>query len=707
MKPIFSKIRVLGTAALALFLTASCSDILDEQPRSSYDPTFFKTEKGVEGGVTSMYAHLRYIYGQAYYYNSCLTGTDEATWGWSADGNFKDADLSGVGNLTATTCRSDALWGTAFSNINTANGVIENGAEVGVNESLVSEARFFRAFDYFLLVQTFGGVPLDLGSGELKFNITPSRTSVRNTVPEVYTKAIFPDLLTAIENLPANPRVTGGVTKTVARLYLAKAYLTYAWWLKNPNNIPTYPECQRTDPNGHDAAWYFQQAYDVAVTAIENPGPFGLQESFWMVNAGPNDRNMEILLYADHTQEDEYYNGGSLSYGGGGAPDNFAGWMMNWNYTDARSADNQAVINRIAEQCYGRPWTRMAPPLGVFTKTFADKVNDSRYDGTFTTVYRGNWSTAGQNWESVTNANGMKVKEREPIFSFVFQDMDKIDYAGEGSKSNLGAGTLPGRADWVLGLDAVGRYVYPGLWKLGPYRTDNGSGAGQPNAGSTRPYNIAKFSELYLVAAEAAVEGAATQAGKSARDLVNVLRARAGRWTYSNAEYKEVDRDFSAEMTAATPATIDINYILDERSREFYGEGYRWFDLVRTQKWNEYADSYVICGGKGDHNPQTYSRTIEAFHYLRPIPQGQLDGMEMTEEEKTLIRIRDTEIDFLFFKSTRRFFLFLMEEAAVFLWYGLLGRLSSSHRIYVFSLMSMWLPPDKLIVSLKWVSFIT
>ena len=634
MKPIFSKIRVLGTAALALFLTASCSDILDEQPRSSYDPTFFKTEKGVEGGVTSMYAHLRYIYGQAYYYNSCLTGTDEATWGWSADGNFKDADLSGVGNLTATTCRSDALWGTAFSNINTANGVIENGAEVGVNESLVSEARFFRAFDYFLLVQTFGGVPLDLGSGELKFNITPSRTSVRNTVPEVYTKAIFPDLLTAIENLPANPRVTGGVTKTVARLYLAKAYLTYAWWLKNPNNIPTYPECQRTDPNGHDAAWYFQQAYDVAVTAIENPGPFGLQESFWMVNAGPNDRNMEILLYADHTQEDEYYNGGSLSYGGGGAPDNFAGWMMNWNYTDARSADNQAVINRIAEQCYGRPWTRMAPPLGVFTKTFADKVNDSRYDGTFTTVYRGNWSTAGQNWESVTNANGMKVKEREPIFSFVFQDMDKIDYAGEGSKSNLGAGTLPDRADWVLGLDAVGRYVYPGLWKLGPYRTANGSGAGQPNAGSTRPYNIAKFSELYLVAAEAAVEGAATQAGKSARDLVNVLRARAGRWTYSNAEYKEVDRDFSAEMTAATPATIDINYILDERSREFYGEGYRWFDLVRTQKWNEYADSYVICGGKGDHNPQTYSRTIEAFHYLRPIPQGQLDGMEMTEEEK-------------------------------------------------------------------------
>src|SRR5690606_28328844 len=118
--------------------------------------------------------------------------------------------------------------------------------------------------DYFLLVQTFGGVPLDLGSGELKFNNTATRTSVRNTVPEVYTKAIFPDLLKAVADLPAAPRVKGAATKTLARLYLAKAYLTYGWWLQNPNNIPTYPETARTDPDGHDAAWYFQQAYNVA-----------------------------------------------------------------------------------------------------------------------------------------------------------------------------------------------------------------------------------------------------------------------------------------------------------------------------------------------------------------------------------------------------------------------------------------------------------
>ena len=639
MKPTFINIRVLGTTALALLFATSCSDILDEQPRSIYEPTFFQTEKGVEGGITSMYAHLRYIYGQAYYYNSCLTGTDEATYAQSADGNFKDADLSGVGSLTASSSRSDVLWGTAFSNINTANGVLENGSKVGVSEALLAEAHFFRGMDYFLLVQTFGGVPLDLGAGELKFNVSTSRTSVRNTVPEVYTKAVFPDLKTAITNLPDNPRVTGGVTKTVARLYLSKAYLTYGWWLENPNNIPTYPECDRTDPDGHDAAWYYQQAYDIATEAIDNPGPYGLMESFYQVNAGPYDRNKEILLYADHTQEDEYYNGGSLSYGSGGAPDNFAGWMMNWNYTDIQAKDKDgntiSPVIRVAEQAYGRPWTRMAPPHGVFTKTFKDKTKDSRYDGTFTTVYRGNWSTNGKDWTTVSGANGIAVAEGEPLLTFLPEDDPNIQYPDGAGNSNTGAGVITGRGDDVMGPSAISRRVYPGLWKLGPYRTDNGTGPGQPNAGSTRPYNIAKFSELYLIAAEAAVKGATTKPDKSARELVNVLRDRAGKWTFNNAENKEMDVDYGSQLTAETPATIDINFILDERSREFYGEGYRWFDLVRTQKWNEYADSYEICGNdKGDRNIVTYTRTIKPGHYLRPIPQGQLDGMEMSADEK-------------------------------------------------------------------------
>lgn len=637
------QINFLTGSAMAMLIlfSTSCSKILEEQPRSIYEPGFFKTEKGVLGGLTSQYAHLRYIYGQAYYYNTCETGTDEVTWGQSADENFKVMDVSGQGNITSANSRADVLWGTAFSNINTASGIIENAAEVGISNALIAEARFFRAFDYFLLVQTFGGVPLDLGAGELKFNTTASRTSVRNTVPEVYTKAVFPDLLTAVNDLPDNPRVTGGVTKTLARLQLAKAYLTYGWWLENPNNIPTYPQTSRTDPDGHNAQWYYQQAYDVAVAGIDNPGPFALQQTFYDIHLGSNDRNKEILLYADHTETSEFYNASSLTYANGSAADNFAGWMMTWNYPNIRSSSSNSSwvgvssVQRAAVQSLGRPWVRMCPTIGAIKNTFADKTNDSRYDGTFVTVYRGNWDKAGISG-SLYNANYMQVNPNDAILTFLNEEpATPIDYSNATYKSNVGAGVLPGRADFVISPNGISRIVYPGLWKLGPYRTDNGTGLGQPNAASTRPFNIAKFSELYFVAAEAAVKGATPQAGKSARELINVIRARAGKWRWSNSGNAAMSADYSAVMTAATPATIDIDYILAERSREYYGEGYRWYDLIRTQKWTSLSSTYQIGGiNFGDHTPQTVTRNIQPNLYLRPIPLAQLDGMDMSAEEK-------------------------------------------------------------------------
>jgi starch-binding outer membrane protein, SusD/RagB family len=661
MKHLLLKSIILTACSMLLF--SRCKKALEEEPRSFYDPNFFKTEKGVLGGITSQYAHLRFIYGQPYFYNTLETGTDEYTWAQSADANFKDADLSGVGNLTPASSRSDVLWGTAFSNINTASGIIENAGVMGTfPASLIAEARFFRAFDYFLLVQTFGGVPLDLGAGELKFNTAPSRKSVRNTVPEVYTKAIFPDLLQAVNELPDAPRVnvTGGVTKTVARLYLAKAYLTYAWWLQNPNNIPTYPQAARTDPDGHDAQWYFQNAYDVAVQAINNPGTFsgavsfGLENTFYDLHVGGNDRNREMLLYADHTQESEFYNGACLSCfdGEGGNGRNSATWMVTFNYTVIRSSPDAtgtgagvSSVQREAAQPLGRPYTRMAPTIGAITNTFADKTLDSRYDGTFTTVFRGNWPKGGTNTPTLYNANGLPITPGQPVLTFLDDETlapgivypSGATFAGKPAANNIGAGQLPGRADWVITPRAISRIVFPNLWKIGVYRTDNAAGLGQPNATSTRPFKIAKFSELYFIAAEAAVKGATPAAGKSARELINVIRARAGKWKFSNKDNATFVADNSAAMTAATPATININYILAERSREYFGEGHRWFDLVRTQKWNELAGTYEIGGtAYGNHTPQAVTRTINPTHYLRPIPQDQMDRMDLTAEEKAV-----------------------------------------------------------------------
>lgn len=636
--------------ALVATIVAGCSDILDETPRSIFTPNYFKTEAGVIGGITSCYAHMRYMYGNGYFLNANQVSTDEATWGQNSDGNIKNLDFSNVGTIEPSGSNSGVLWGSTFPNINTASGVIENGADAGVSNALIAEARFFRAFDYFLLVQTFGGVPLNLGAGELKFNSSTSRTSVRNTVPEVYTKAIFPDLLIAINDLPDAGRITGGVTKTVARLYLAKACLTYGWWLQNPNNIPTYPLCDRTDPDGHDAAWYFQKGYDYAVAGIESAGTnFGLQPTFYDVNVSTKDRNKEILLYADHTEASSTYNGGDLSYSGGGfSTDNFAQWFEQFNYTNIRSSSSVtnwtsvSSVQREAVQSLGRPWTMLAPPIGVFVSTFADKSNDSRYDGTFVTAYRGNWTKGTISQKTLYNANNLPINVGDPVLSFLDEDVLGIDYSNSAYNSGIGAGVLPGRSDFVIAPSAISRITYPGNWKLGPYRTDNGTGLGSPNGSITRPFPVAKFSELFFVAAEAAVKGATTKAvmgtyanDGTARGLINVIRARAGKWNWSNKGNVAKVADNSAAMVAATPTNITINYILAERSREYFGEGYRWLDLVRTQKWAELSSSLEICGTSyTDRTPKTYTRDITPGYYLRPIPQSQLDGMDMTKEEK-------------------------------------------------------------------------
>jgi hypothetical protein len=643
----------IGTGALALLLTSGCKKILQETPRASFTPEYFQTANGVTGGLTALYAHLRNIYGNAYYWNMCQCGTDETTWGASggSGSNFQAQDYSVPGVHPIPTL-SDAgqLWGNTFPYINTASGVIQYAVTAGVSPALVAEARFFRAFDYFLLTQTFGGVPLDLGSGRLKFNTSTFRGSVRDSVSIVYTKCIFPDLDTAIANLPATQRVIGAVTKQTAQLFLAKAYLTYAWWLQNPNSIPSYPVesgSPRTDPDGHDAAYYFQQAYNLAVNTIQNPGVFALQPTYYDVNVATNDYNKECMLFSDHTQQSSQYNVSSFTYGAGGTPDNWSSWFQTWSYPSITSSNSSMAwtsvysVQRESAQWGGRPWVRNAPTIGVFTNTFADKTNDSRYDGTFSSVYRCNMKEAGLNYAQLYNANNMAIGEDSAVLTFLNNDTTGIDYSNSVYKSGVGAGVLPGRADYVISPSSYNRIVYPGIWKLGPYRTDNNGGLGNPNAGSTRPYTGAKFSELYFIAAEAAVKGAATMTGYDPVTLINVIRARAGKWKFSNAGNAPYVADNSAAMVAATPATITIGYILAERSREYYGEGYRFYDLVRTQRFGldnqegyNYA-TYTIGGtAYANHTPVTNTRTITPQLYLQPIPQGQIDAMEMPDAAK-------------------------------------------------------------------------
>src|SRR5579872_1182057 len=95
MKKILNRIFVV-TGLLALLLMSGCNKVLQETPRASFTPVYFQTPNGVLGGLTALYAHLRYIYGNAYYWDMCQCGTDETTWGQSggSGSNFQAQDYS-------------------------------------------------------------------------------------------------------------------------------------------------------------------------------------------------------------------------------------------------------------------------------------------------------------------------------------------------------------------------------------------------------------------------------------------------------------------------------------------------------------------------------------------------------------------------------------------------------------------------------------
>ena len=91
--------------------------------------------------------------------------------------------------------------------------------------------------------------------------------------------------------------------------------------------------------------------------------------------------------------------------------------------------------------------------------------------------------------------------------------------------------------------------------------------------------------------------------GNAAVEYINTIRRRAA---YPGKESE-------MEITAAD---VDIDYILDERAREFYGEYKRWLDLKRTGKLIERYKLYNEEGQRLNY--------INAHHLLRPIPAKQL-----------------------------------------------------------------------------------
>ncbi len=207
---------IVVSAALLSF--SSCSDFLDRYPLEELsDGSFWKTPKDAEMAVSDLYAALP---------------------GMDVDGDINsDNAVHGIkwaaGNVSKGVYDpADTDWAGNYSVIRQANLIFEkidlipNYPQEDKNKVL-GQAHFFRAYEYFDLIRTFGDVPYI----DKTLTLADQQDVTRTPKDEVYTK-MMADFDKAIGYLPIEwPAAEyGRITKGAARAMKARAALYYGKW---------------------------------------------------------------------------------------------------------------------------------------------------------------------------------------------------------------------------------------------------------------------------------------------------------------------------------------------------------------------------------------------------------------------------------------------------------------------------------------------
>jgi len=221
-------------------LTTSCNKFLEEEPKSGITiGQYYETEAQARDNVNYLYrngATQRYsVAGSAYVgptasVNTMLTGYFTNSYEGQERVCLFARELTRQSNTSLISNTMNTVWDGCYRVINVSNGAIKyipgiqdvNFSEASKNK-LIGEAKFFRAFNYFYLVKTFGAVPLYTEPNEkLSDNLYLERTEAA----KVY-ELIESDLKSAIELLPATKFAANGhrIGKYVAAMTLANVYL--------------------------------------------------------------------------------------------------------------------------------------------------------------------------------------------------------------------------------------------------------------------------------------------------------------------------------------------------------------------------------------------------------------------------------------------------------------------------------------------------
>ena len=614
--------------ALPLAGLTACVD-LDEQLVGTVTTTYFTTPAGLEAAVNGDYAQLRDFFGREESFAVTEFGTDLTTHGDQGGYQFENTYAAG---LNASAPHYQFPWTSFYRGINTSNAVVERapavtGLDPAVKASRIAEAKFLRALSYFWLVQMYGPVALPLTESQGASNVAH-----RSPVDSVYLQ-IVKDLREAIPDLPVTASQVGRATNGAARHLLAKVLLTRAYhpftyeaantdfylsgatFLREPGATPaTDFTAARAEADSVIAGGYALMPNYVDIFCA----PMGARGPGSYCNVPTNETNAEVIWSVQFTTT-----AGSFTTDRGNAL-----FVQMLSFYDDRQGMTRDCNN-------GRGFRRARPTLVArnlwqrWTDSTSSTVLDTRYDGTFQSVWLANSSNTGACFQSqgASRAAGYTIgtcgsgglptfgtncTNGQPFLpgdTAIFQPGHQVGQAVRQAVKYAiyePCDTEPCPNQTTVGHYDIFRYPTMKKWQDEARPDFN-------NLDGGRDVLLMRLGETYLIAAEAAL-GAGDQAG--ARAYLVTLRQRAANCGGCPAE--AANRTLIVDATHM-PATIDLEYILDERGREMYGELTRWLDLARTGLWHRIVDD------NWQASPSHGGFFNEAKHHLRPIPQGQID----------------------------------------------------------------------------------
>jgi len=539
-------ISAIAGLSILLLPAVSCKKTLNEyNPSGLTAATVYTNAVGFETLVNAAYSYERYWYGKEEGFANSEMGTDlwtsgtgDASTQFVKYDNLQGSTVDGIPGTTTWT----SLWGDLYGAVNLCN---EGLARVGgVSDYTAAqktlhkaELSFLRAFYYWHIVETWGGV---------NFTTLPtagSQTTANRTPVDTFYRQIFADLQFAAANLPATTTDYGRVTIPVAKAFLARMYLT-----RGMNT----------------------EALAMATDVINNYGYSLLPKFGDLWNMG-NLKNKEVIWAVDYsanlTFNDAIYYSNAAGVPQRGSNSSHLLFLMLYD-----KANTKPVIRDING---GRPFNRFMPTM-AYLKLF-DNTNDSRYEGSFQTVWKANTVATGYAiGDTAIYCTNKIIPLASQSTKYVTYDLQKV-------------------YDTITGVPSQRNY-YVTLKKF-----KDSTRTSIAEVQSARDFFVIRLAEMYLVAAEAAFKNNDKVA---AAGYLNTIRTRAalpGR---------------VAQMQI-TDADVTLDFILDERARELGGEQLRWFDLKRTGKLIDRVKAM---------NPDA-ALNIQPFHVLRPIPQSQLDAV--------------------------------------------------------------------------------